>query len=341
MFVQSETQVIYGIAKLYVVTSLPPLPPFGIETFLRVIFTFATGPWAIITLVVEITASIWYFSAVKTLKDKGRNWPFARSILWVFAMLACSVAFQSGVPLYAVHIFTVHIVQHLDLMIAVPIMLAMSAPVTLFMQTAPYSAKIKALKFLKSKGFRKLTNPIITVLANNGIMFWFFLGHGIVIAMNHAVFMDFINIVFLLFGMLAWWPVVSPDFIGKKRYSHPLRVLLAASGMPFDAFLAIALLPGGATSSIAPTMYTLQSIQTGAAVFWITIMFMSGIGALVPLVGWLSLEKRETTRDEDRFETKHTLKSTSKLGWWQDQTEIDKDGLITVPWATDNQKEAP
>lgn len=318
----------------------PPLPPFGFETIFKVLFTFTYGPWAIITLAFEIVASIWYFRAVQLFQSRGRKWPMNRKVFWISAMFGCSIAFQSGIPTYAADIFTVHIIQHLDLMIAVPMLAGMSAPVTLFMQTSSYLPKVKVLKILKSSGFKKLTNPIVTILLNNGIMFWFFLGHGIVVAMDHSYLMDFVNVLFLVFGMLAWWPIVSPDFIGKKRYSHPIRALLAVSGMPFDAFLAIALLPGGATASIAPNMYSLLSVQTGAAVFWITIMLMSGIGASVPLVGWLSVEKRETRRGQDLYNTKHVLKSTSKLGWWAAETEVEKDGSIKVPWATDIQGDA-
>jgi putative copper resistance protein D len=315
-----------------------PLPPFGLEAVLKVLFSFTTGPWAIFTLVIEIAGSIWYLRAVFVLRGKNRTWPIQRSLFWVSAMLLLSVAFQSGIPIYAEHVFTVHIIQHLALMIAIPMLLAASSPVTLFMQTADYEKKVKILKLFHNRKFKNMFNPIVTILLNNGIMFWFFLGHGIVIAMNHADLMDFVNFIFLFLGCLAWWPIVASDFIGKKKYSHPMRVLLAASGMPFDAFLAIALLPGAAIVSIAPNMYSLQSVQTGAAVFWITIMLLSGIGALIPLVQWLSFEKRSTTRDAELLKVARKVKATSKLGWWSDEIKVDPDGLITVPWATEEDR---
>ncbi len=313
--------------------TLESLPPFGLSAIWKVLTTFDQGPWVVATLVVEVLALGWYGRSVMLLKKRGHRWSRGRTASAVGAFAAFLLAFQSGIPVYAGSIFTVHVIQHLDLMIGAPILLALSAPVTLAMQTLDKSKKTTILKILKSKPFRFVANPVVAIVGNNGIMFWFFLGRGIDWAMPRPMAMDFVNCVFLVFGALAWWPIVSPDYIGRRRYAHPIRVLLGVSGMPFDAFLAIALLPGGATVSIAPKMYSLGSVQAGAAVFWIAIMMLSGLGLVIPLVQWMKSERRKDVRGDQMIESSKQVKATSSKGWWDETTEIDKDGFMTVPWS--------
>ncbi|MCL4312821.1 MAG: cytochrome c oxidase assembly protein [Actinobacteria bacterium] len=268
------------------------LPPFGFRAVWEVLTTFSTGPWAILTFLAELLAIGWYFGRVKALENRGRRWPRRRMIAFVFGVLFLVIAWQTGVPIYAQSVFTVHVIQHVALMLAAPICFAMSAPVTLAMQTMSRQNKTTLIRALKSRPMRVLTNPVVAGVGNYGIMYWFFLDKGIVVSMAHPDLMDFVNICFLLFGSLVWWPVASIDYIGRKRYPYAGRIGIAMVGMPLDSFLAIALLGGAARQSIAPQMYSLASVQTGAAVFWILVGTFSMVGVVPATLQWMHQEER-------------------------------------------------
>lgn len=272
------------------------LPPFGFKAVWQVLFTFPASPWTILTLLAELLAIGWYLKRVKALEARQRQWPRRRMVAFLCGIAFLALAWQTGVPIYAQSVFTVHVIQHVALMLAAPICFAMSTPVTLAMQTTPRRYKTTLLKVLKSRPMRLLTNPVIAGLGNYGIMYWFFLDKGIVVSMAHADLMDFVNVCFLLFGSLVWWPVASIDYIGRKRYPYAGRIGIAMIGMPLDSFLAIALLGGAARQSIAPNMYSLASVQTGAAVFWILVGSFSMVGVAPAVAQWMRHEEREGQR---------------------------------------------
>jgi len=313
------------------------LPPFGLTAIWRVLTTFTSGPWALATLIGEIVLLGSYLRGVHILALRGRRWPLRRTLAFTGGIISLALAWQSGIPVFAGSIFTVHILQHLLLMSLAPILFAISSPVTLAMQTIERRRKVALLKAFNSRGMRLVTNQIFGGVGNYGIMFWFFLDHGIAVAMPRPWLMDVVNILFLVFGALVWWPVLSIDYLGRRRYPDSTRVLLAAAGMPFDTIVAISLLMGGATASIAPKMYTITNVQEGAQVFWILVMFISGVGAAIPAWQWFKSEQHKGARNDALLGERAVVRSDSRYGWWANGGEvaIEADGTMRVPWATD------
>jgi putative copper resistance protein D len=288
----------------------------------------------VITTVAELGLVAWYLRRVQLLSVlRGRKWPVHRTAAFVGAVAMMALAWQTGIATYASSVFTVHIFQHLALMIAAPVLFALSAPVTLVMQTSSRPAKVKVLRLLRSRPMHMATNPLLTFLANYGLMFWFFLDHGIVVSMAHAPLMDTANTAFLVFGCLMWWPITSPDFIGRRPYSPPIRALMGVVGMPFDSVLAVSLMTGGTTVSIAPTMYSAANVATGAEVFWILSMVLTTAGVLVPARRWLNGEQRASAKANIRLAEAGTARAVSTRGWWDAETALGADGLLSVPWA--------
>ncbi len=315
----------------------PSLPPFGLTAIWRVLTTFSSGPWALATLFGELVLFGWYLRGVHLLALRGRNWPLRRTLAFTSGIVSVALAWQSGIPVYAGSIFTVHILQHLLLMSVAPILFAISSPVTLAMQTIERRRKVALLKTFNSRGMRLVTNQIFGGVGNYGIMFWFFLDHGIAVAMPRPALMDLVNVLFLVFGALVWWPVLSIDYLGRRRYPDSTRLLLAAAGMPFDTIVAISLLMGGATASIAPKMYTITNVQEGAQVFWILVMFISGMGSAMPAWQWFKREQHKSARNDALLGERAVVRTDSRYGWWGsgEEVPVEADGTMRVPWATD------
>ncbi|MCL5885490.1 MAG: cytochrome c oxidase assembly protein [Actinobacteria bacterium] len=310
--------------------SMPHLLPW---TPLRALTTFSTGPWAMMTLAIEILSIIWYLKAVRTLRQtKSRRWPLQRTVYFIGGIFSIGLAWQSSIAPYASKTFIDHVMQHVLLMLVAPILLAMSAPVTLMMQTSKKSIKIRILKFFSRKTWRAVAHPFTANLGNYGIMYWFFLAGGIIFAMNHPAFMDFVNVMFLFFGALVWWPLLSIDWIGRKRFSYPVRLGLAALAMPFDSFLSIALLGGAAHNSVDPQIYSLANTHAGASVFWIITGLITSLMMIGIAVQWSTRERSVNAR-VDRMSDKGIYVGGSSVAGWEKEVQADSDGTIIVPWA--------
>lgn len=309
---------------------MPHLLPW---TPLRALTTFAAGPWAMMTLAAEILAIIWYLKAVRTLRQtKSRRWPLYRTACFAGGILSVALAWQSSIAPYAGKTFIDHVMQHVLLMLVAPILLAMSAPVTLIMQTSRRSTKTRILKFFSHRTWRAIAHPFTANLGNYGIMYWFFLAGGIIPAMNHPAFMDFVNTMFLFFGCLVWWPLLSNDWIGRKRFSYPARLGISALAMPFDSFLSIALLGGAAHNSVDPQIYSLANTHAGASVFWITTGLITSLMMIGIAIQWSTREKSVNAR-VDRMRDKGIFIGGSSAAGWGKEVQAGTDGTITVPWA--------
>ncbi|MHB8262745.1 MAG: cytochrome c oxidase assembly protein [Acidimicrobiales bacterium] len=306
------------------------LPPW---TPVRALTTFATGPWAIMTLAVEIMAILWYFLAVKSLSDKkSKRWPAFRTLSFLGGILSMAAAWQSSISPYASKTFIDHVMQHILLMLAAPILLALGAPVTLAMQTVKRATKVRMLRFFSSRPWRYLAHPLPANLGNYGIMYWFFLAGGIIPAMGHPALMDFVNTLFLFFGCLVWWPLLSIDWIGRRRFTYPARLGLSALAMPFDSFLSIALLGGAAHNSVDPQMYSLANTHAGASVFWIITGLISSLMTLAIAVQWAGKEKYINAR-ADHMSGKGIYTGGSAIAGWASEVKLESDGTMIVPWA--------
>ncbi len=288
-----------------------------------------------VTLAAEILAIIWYLKAVHTLgQTKSRHWPLYRTLCFIGGIFSVALAWQSSIAPYAGKTFIDHVMQHVLLMLIAPILLALSSPVTLMMQTSKRGTKIKTLKFFSNKAWQAIAHPFPANLGNYGIMYWFFLAGGIIPAMSHPAFMDFVNILFLFFGCLVWWPLLSIDWIGRKRFSYPARLVLSALGMPFDSFLSIALLGGAAHNSVDPQLYSLANTHAGASVFWILTGLITSIMMIGIAIQWSTREKSVNTR-VDRMRSKGIYIGGSSVVGWDKEVQASSDGTIVVPWANE------
>ncbi|MCL4433522.1 MAG: cytochrome c oxidase assembly protein [Actinobacteria bacterium] len=306
------------------------LPPW---TPVRALTTFATGPWAIVTLAVEIIVVLWYLQAVKVLSThKSKRWPVVRTVCFAGGVLSVAAAWQSSISPYASRTFIDHVMQHVLLMLAAPILLSLGAPVTLAMQTVRRVTKVRMLRFFASRPWKCLAHPLPANLGNYGIMYWFFLAGGIIPAMNHPALMDFVNTLFLFFGCLVWWPLLSIDWIGRRRFTYPARLGLSALAMPFDSFLAIALLGGAAHNSVDPQMYSLANTHAGASVFWIVTGLITSLMTIAIAAQWATKERQVNAR-ADRMSDKGIYTGGSPIVGWAGEVQLDTDGTMIVPWA--------
>ena len=142
-----------------------------------------------------------------------------------------------------------------------------------------------------------LTHPVVVWFLYFGAMSAFFLTALINFAMVHMALMDAINVVFLLGGCFYWWPLVGLDPIVHWRMGYGARIATLAIGVPFEAFLGIAIMSD--RSPIA-SMYSLASTHTGGALLWAATELSTFAGLIPVFLQWQRADERAGARADAR-----------------------------------------
>jgi putative copper resistance protein D len=212
-------------------------------------------------------------------------------------LVAVDLALQSPVATFTASYFQAHVAQHLLLMVVAPPLLALGAPSTLLLQTASRANKKRWLAVLRSRPFAVATHPVLVWFFYFGAMFAFFLSPLLNFAMEHMALMDAINLAFLLGGTFYWWPMVGLDPIVHWKMGYGARIANLALGVPFEAFLGIAIM-----SQRAPiaSMYTVPSTRAGGALLWAATEVATFTGMVPIVLQWVRADDRAGRRADDR-----------------------------------------
>lgn len=260
---------------------------------------WSVGPFGVAVALAVVAAGVWYLRAATRVRAKGRHWGPGRTSAFLAGLLTIELALGSFVATWSMGSFAYHIWQHLLLMVVAPPLLALGAPSTLLLQTAPKPVRSAWLRVLHSTPFAVLTHPVVVWFLYYGAMFAFFLSPALAFAMTHMDVMDLWNIGFFVGAACFWWPMVGLDPIPRWRMGYGMRFINLLIGVPFESFLGIALLT--LTSPVAP-MYTLDSTHLGAGILWAATELFT-VAALVPIfVQWSRADTRQARRDDARLD---------------------------------------
>jgi putative copper resistance protein D len=256
--------------------------------------------FALLALVVVLTAGAWYLRAQWVLSLRGRRWSRRRTVSFLAGLTAIDLALQSPVATLTMSYFQAHVVQHLLLMVVAPPLLAMGAPMTLALQTSSRSTKVRLLKMLNSRPFQTLTHPVPVWFLYYFSMFAFFLTFALNFAMLHMWVMDAINVGFLLASALFWWPIIGLDPIPHWQMSHGARITNLLIGIPVESFLALALMNNARP---AASMYSLAGTHEGAGILWIGAELFTAIALIPVFIQWVRLEERKGARYDAQLDS--------------------------------------
>ena len=265
-------------------------------------------PFPLVVVAVLVLLGSWYLRADWQLALRGRRWPGSRTVAFLAGLIGIDLALQSPVATFAMGYFQAHVVQHLLLMIVAPPLLALGAPSTLLLQTAGRTTKTRWLAVLRSRPFAVITHPIVVWTLYFGAMFVFFLSPLINVAMHHMALMDTINVIFLLGGLLFWWPLVGIDPIVHWKMGYGMRFLSLLVGAGVETFLGVAIL--GASRPEA-SMYSIASSHAGGGLLWSSAEVATVVGLVPMFIQWMRSEDRAGLRADARAASAAALSKRS------------------------------
>jgi len=253
-----------------------------------------------------------YLAAVARLRRRGDRWPAGRTTLWLLGCLALSYATSGGPGVYGSVHFSTHMLQHMALMMFVPLPLALGAPVSLALRALPSRTDHSRgprewiLVVLHSGYSRFLTRPAVAggIFAGSLVAFYYtgWFQYALFEHPGHLL----MQVHFLLSGYLFFWVILGVD-PGPARAAYPIRLLVLLVTMAFHAFFGVAVMADQqvlaadwwTAMGYTDTGALLEDQAVGGSVAWGAGELPVLIAAIVVAVQWARDDER-TARRRDR-----------------------------------------
>jgi putative membrane protein len=160
-----------------------------------------------------------------------------RPALFAGAVVAATLAIVGPLATAAHHDFAAHAVSHLLLGMLAPLLLCLSAPITLLLRTLPRRTARRLSRLLKSTPVRILTEPAVTATLNVGGL-WLLYTTALFGAMHASPLVHvLVNLHMAVAGYLFTISIISVDPLPHRR-SYPYRAVLLVAAIAAHDILA-------------------------------------------------------------------------------------------------------
>lgn len=190
---------------------------------------------------------LFYLWGVIRLRRRGDRWPWHRTILWIFGMLGLLWVTSGVTSVYQQFLFSMHMLEHMLLTMMIPVLLVLSAPVTLALRAirkrddGSRGPREWILFAVHSKVAGILTNPLVTGGLFVASLWVFYYSPLFRWAITDHVGHVWMTIHFLIVGYLFAQTLVGIDPV-KRRPPYPIRLILLLVVMAFHAFFGLTII---------------------------------------------------------------------------------------------------
>jgi putative copper resistance protein D len=249
-------------------------------------------------------------------RHPARPWPVLRSAAFFAGLAVVVLATESSIGAYDDVLFSVHMVQHLMLIMVAPPLLVAGRPVTLLLHASrnPLHSWTKAA--IRSRVVTALTCPPVAAVIYGATIVGTHLTGFMNVTLQHEGIHDAEHMLYLVAGYLYFLPLLGSEPI-RWKMSFPTRFLLLALSMPIDTFVGVVILqanhelfPAYADTGRTWGPSLISDLHTGGAIMWVggdAIMFLLVLCVFVVFLrdqrahtsmgDWLEGARRQTLHD--------------------------------------------
>jgi cytochrome c oxidase assembly factor CtaG len=187
-------------------------------------------------------AGVLYWLGLRRIRDQKPVFPQSRVLAFYGGLAVCVLALLSPIDTYGSASFADHMIQHLLLILAAAPLFALGTPITLLLRAVrPGTRKRVVLPILHSTPVSILTRPVVAWVLFAVVQYATHFTGFYNAAENNTWIHALEHGVYLVSGVLFWWPVIGLD-PAPHRLSYPARLLYLVLAMPLTAFLGVAII---------------------------------------------------------------------------------------------------
>jgi putative membrane protein len=234
------------------------------------------------------------------------SWPLRRTVSFLAGIGSAMVALESGVDAYDDQLLSVHMVQHLILLLLAPLFLLGGRPMILALRATRPSRRQQLVRGLSH--LRRVAGPwqglaLYFVVIGVTHLAWFYDA-----TLTHPSLHDTEHGLYLASGALLLWPILDADplpshrlgGLGKLIYVLAAMLPMAVIGAYLNRHTTVVYAPYGAAGRALGISPLRDQAQAGA-IMWVagnTTMVVIGLWAAMTTL--LGEERRLKTRDARR-----------------------------------------
>lgn len=211
----------------------------GLQNYMHNHAYHSTNTFAIDGVVTQLILSIpfifafaLYILAVVISNKRHKKWPKHRVALFTLGVFFAVVSVAGPLATQAHKDFIAHMIGHLFLGMLAPLLIALSAPMTLLLRALQVRHARKISKLFKSWPTRIMTNPVFTSIINIGGL-WILYTTNLFSMMHENLFLYlFIHFHIFIAGYLFTISMIYIDPIAHRvsYLSRAITLLLALAG---------------------------------------------------------------------------------------------------------------
>jgi putative copper resistance protein D len=253
----------------------------------------------------------FYLAGVWRLRRRGDRWPIHRTVLWIFGLLLLGWVTCGPINAYQDYLFSMHMIGHMLLSMAIPMCLVFGAPVTLAARAVrkrddgTRGGREWILWAVHTPFARIVTHPLVAAGVFIGSLWAFYYSELFRWSLYDHIGHEWMVAHFLISGYLFVQSLVGIDPV-PYRLPHPFRLLTLIGVMAMHAFFGIAIMMAsglfvaewfgsmGRTWGDPP----LVDQYTGGGVAWSIGEIPTLILAIVVAVQWSRSDERAQRRSD-------------------------------------------
>jgi putative copper resistance protein D len=236
-------QVLITATPAYILTGEPLPPPLTPIRFIT------AWDFDILWVVIIGFAAFFYVAGVWRLHRRGDRWPVLRTISFLAGLAGLFYITNGGVNEYHKYLFSVHMLAHMTLGMAIPVLLVPGAPVTLALRAihkrmdGSRGPREWILLAVHSRLAAVFARPVVAAVFFVGSLWIFYYTPLFRFAVEDHIGHTFMIVHFLITGYLLVQTLIGVDPM-PYRASYPMRLVTLLATMGFHAFFGVTLMTG-------------------------------------------------------------------------------------------------
>jgi putative membrane protein len=232
------------------------------------------------------------------------SWPIGRTLSFLGGIACVLVALQSGLNSFDDRLLSVHMVQHMLLLLLAPLLLLAGRPVILALRALPRSSRPVLARMLQRS--RPLTGPLSCLAVFYAVVVLTHLPGFYGATLRRPLLHEAEHALFLIAGLLLWWPILDGDPVPAHRLGGLGRLGYMLAAMPpmalVGAYLnrhATLVYPAYGAPGRTLGVSALTDQANAGAIMWVAgNMMMVAVGLWAAIAALVAEERRQQARDD-------------------------------------------